>query len=106
MSATFSTQRVRGKPFAKGMAKTGGRKAGVANLHTRAVREMIAAAAHGLGGTARLMAWAKEDPVNERLFWTVVWPRLLPLQVQGAGAHGEIELNLKISREDLPKELE
>ena len=105
MSATFSTQKQRGKPFVKGMKKVGGRKPGVPNLATRAVREMISAAAAGLGGTARLIEWAKESELNERLFWTTIWPRLLPLQVQGTGEHGELELNVKLSAEEFAQRL-
>lgn len=106
MVATFTTLKPRGRPFQKGMKKIGGRKVGALNIHSRGVRLMIAEAAHGLGGVQRLIAWAKEDPLNERAFWTHIWPRLLPLQVQGTGAHGEIELNVRIKPEDLTKRLE
>jgi hypothetical protein len=44
--------------------------------------------------------------VNERLFWTVVWPRLLPLQVQGSGAHGELEFNVKIDPAELARKMQ
>jgi hypothetical protein len=29
------------------------------------------------------MAWAQEDPANERAFWATIYPKLLPLQVSG-----------------------
>src|SRR5262245_5969729 len=95
MVATFSTQKPRGRPFEKGITKIGGRKKGALNIHSRGVRLMIAEAAHGLGGVPRLIAWAKVDPWNGRASWPSTWPRLLPWQVQGTGAHDEIELNLK-----------
>ena len=62
-----------------------GRKPGVPNKATTAVKDAIAAAAEGLGGTARLIAWAQEDPLNERAFWSSIYPKLLPLQLTGEG---------------------
>ena len=105
MVATFTNLKPRGRPFVKGQPKSAGRKKGSQNLHTRAIREMIEAAAEGLGGTARLISWAMEDEINERLFWSSIWPRILPLQIQGTGARGEIEVNVKYSREELMKRL-
>jgi hypothetical protein len=52
---------------------------------TVAVKDAIAQAAEGLGGTDRLVAWAQEDPLNERAFWATIYPKLLPLQVTGEG---------------------
>lgn len=60
-----------------------GRKKGSVNKTTAAARQMIEATALGLGGTARMIAWAKADAQNERAFWTSIFPRLLPLQVTG-----------------------
>jgi hypothetical protein len=54
-----------------------------------AARDAIALAAQGLGGTERLIAWAKEDPANEKVFWGTIYLKLLPLQVNGAGEGGE-----------------
>src|SRR6516162_4192364 len=105
MVATFTNLKPRGRPFVKGQPKSAGRKKGSQNLHTRAIREMIEAAAEGLGGTARLISWAMEDEINERLFWSSIWPRILPLQIQGTGARGEIEVNVKLSREEMMKRL-
>jgi hypothetical protein len=42
-----------------------------------------------LGGTDRLIAWAKEDPANEKVFWGTIYLKLLPLQLNGAGEGGE-----------------
>ena len=105
MVATFTNLKPRGRPFKKGQPKSAGRKKGSRNLHTRAIREMIEAAAEGLGGTARLISWAMEDEINERLFWSSIWPRILPVQIQGMGARGEIEVDVKYSREELIKRL-
>lgn len=60
-----------------------GRPPGSRNKTTVAAKEAIALAAEGLGGTDRLIAWAKEDAQNERVFWGTIYPKLLPLQVGG-----------------------
>jgi hypothetical protein len=62
-----------------------GRPKGSLNKATMAVKDAIAAAAEGLGGTERLIAWAQEDPLNERAFWSSIYPKLLPLQLTGEG---------------------
>lgn len=62
-----------------------GRPKGVPNKLTTAAKDAIAQAAEGLGGTQRLVDWAKEDPLNERAFWSSIYPKLLPLQVTGEG---------------------
>lgn len=70
--------------FKKGEKRPGqGRPKGLASRHTVAVKDAIQMAAEGLGGTDRLIAWAKEDPANERVFWGSIYPKLLPLQVTG-----------------------
>jgi hypothetical protein len=103
MAATFSTHPPRGRPFKKGMAKIGGRKVGALNKHTTTVRWVIGEVARQVGGVDRLVAWIREDPQNEFAFWTQIYPRLLPLRVEGAGEHGEIELS--VEREDLARQL-
>jgi hypothetical protein len=67
-----------------------GRPKGVPNKATTAAKDAIAAAAEGLGGTERLVAWARADPQNERVFWGTIYPKLLPLTVGGTGSTGEI----------------
>lgn len=62
-----------------------GRKKGVPNKITGAAKDAIAAAAEGLGGVNRLIEWAKEDPLNERAFWSSIYPKLIPVQVTGEG---------------------
>lgn len=67
-----------------GSGKPGpGRPKGVLNKTTQTAKDAIALAAENLGGSARLVQWAKEDPLNERAFWSSIYPKLLPLQVTG-----------------------
>ncbi|MGL5733501.1 MAG: hypothetical protein ACRCYS_01435 [Beijerinckiaceae bacterium] len=66
-----------------------GRPKGAVNKTAKAAKDAIADAAEKLGGTNRLVAWAKEDVLNERAFWSTIYPKLLPLQVNGAGEGGE-----------------
>jgi hypothetical protein len=58
-----------------------GRPKGSPNKTTTIAKEAIALAADKLGGVERLVAWAKEDEKNEHSFWSSIYPRLLPLQV-------------------------
>lgn len=60
-----------------------GRKAGIPNKTTMAAKEAIALAAEGLGGTKRLISWAQEDPLNERAFWSSIYPKLIPVTLAG-----------------------
>lgn len=60
-----------------------GRPKGALNKTTMAAKEAISIAAEQLGGAERLVAWAQEDPTNERAFWATIYPKLLPLQVSG-----------------------
>lgn len=75
------TKIVARKPPAAGK----GRPKGALNKTTKAAKDAIAQAAEELGGADRLVAWAKEDPANERIFWGSIYPKLLPLQVTGEG---------------------
>ena len=70
--------------------KGAGRPKGSQNKTTKAAKEMLAEAADLLGGTARMVAWAKEDPANERAFWATIYPKLIPVQLTGEGG-GPIE---------------
>jgi hypothetical protein len=64
-----------------------GRPKGSPNKVQQAAKDMIAAVAQGLGGKDRMLAWAKEDPLNERAFWVSVYPKMLPLTVAGDDKH-------------------
>ena len=60
-----------------------GRPKGSLNKATTAAKDAIAMAAEGLGGTDRMIAWAQEDPLNERAFWTNIYPKLIPVLIGG-----------------------
>ena len=60
-----------------------GRPSGVPNKVTTAAKDAIAMAAEGLGGVDRLIVWAKEDPLNERAFWSSIYPKLIPVTLAG-----------------------
>lgn len=74
-----------------------GRPKGSANKTTQAAKDAIAQAAEELGGADRLVAWVKEDPANEKVFWGTIYPKLLPLQVNGAGENGEHLIDASIT---------
>ena len=63
--------------------KTGGRKGGVPNKLTTGAKEVIAQVAENIGGVARMTKWVRESKENERVFWSSIYIKLLPLQVAG-----------------------
>ncbi len=69
--------------------KGAGRPKGSVNKVSAAAKSVIEEAVAGLGGAPRLLKWAEEAPENERAFWTTIFPKLLPLQVNGPGEGGE-----------------
>ena len=73
-----------------------GRPKGTPNKLTASVKEAIEHAAETIGGAARLAAWAKEAPENEKAFWTQVYPKLLPLQVTGPGGNTPVALTFSV----------
>lgn len=60
-----------------------GRPKGSKNKTTGIAKEAIARAADGIGGAERLQAWIQEDAQNERVFWSQIYTKLLPHQVEG-----------------------
>lgn len=68
-----------------GTPKTGGRAKGTPNKMTTTAKAAIALAAEKLGGGERLYQWTQEAPENERAFWTTIYPKLLPLDVNATG---------------------
>lgn len=60
-----------------------GRPKGAPNKLGKAAKDAIAEAAEQLGGVNRLVSWSKEDPLNERAFWTSIYPKLIPVQIAG-----------------------
>lgn len=74
--------------------KGAGRPKGAPNKISKEAKEVIALAASELGGHKRLVKWAKEDKLNERAFWTSIYPRLVPVTLNGDGEGGAINLNI------------
>lgn len=74
--------------MAKGI-KTGGRTKGTPNKNTAAAKEAIEMVFEKLGGPNALHDWVVSNPDNRKAFYVQVWPKLLPLQVNGPGADGE-----------------
>lgn len=60
-----------------------GRPKGSPNKTTALAKDAINMAADKLGGVDRLVAWAKEDPQNERAFWATIYPKLIPVALSG-----------------------
>jgi hypothetical protein len=77
-----------------------GRPKGSPNRTTASAKEAIAQAAEMLGGADRLVEWAKEEPANERAFWSNIYPKLLPLQVGGEDG-GPIQAVIRWQQESL-----
>jgi hypothetical protein len=73
--------------MAKGI-KTGGRQKGTPNKTTASAKAAIEQVFDGLGGSDALLAWAEESDENKRAFYVQVWPKVLPLQVNGPGEDG------------------
>jgi hypothetical protein len=80
-----------------------GRAKGVPNVRTAEVRAVLHEAATQLGGLARLVAWAREDPINERIFWSQMYMSLMPRRVEGT-LHAEFEHTVDVG--DLSRLLE
>lgn len=62
--------------------KRGGRKAGVKNKATKAVKEAICEAFEKLGGVPALVKFAKKYPT---VFYSQIWAKLLPTDVKVTG---------------------
>lgn len=67
--------------MAKGV-KTGGRQKGTPNKVTQDVRAAILEVADNLGGAEGMLNWVKADPVNERIFWSQIYPKTLPKEIK------------------------
>jgi hypothetical protein len=63
--------------------RRGGRKKGSQNKVTKAAKEAIAEAFERLGSTDGLVAWAQKSNDNEKAFYTLIWPKIVPLTVGG-----------------------
>lgn len=77
-----------------------GRPKGSLNKTTQLAKDAIAEAFNRLGGADRLVEWAQEDPDNEKVFYTALLPKLIPVQTEITGKDGgAIQLEQKV-RED------
>ena len=65
-----------------------GRPKGSLNKTTQLAKDAIAEAFNRLGGADRLVEWAQEDPDNEKVFYTSLLPKLIPVQTELSGANG------------------
>lgn len=92
MTQSESAEKKTGRNGCRGKAGPG-RPKGVPNKTTILAKDAIALAAEGLGGTERLIKWAKSAPENERVFWGQIYTKLLPLQVTGEGG-GPLTVNI------------
>lgn len=64
-----------------GKGKPGpGRPKGMVNKTTKAAKEAIAEVFDRMGGANNLLKWGKQ---NEKEFYTIIWPKIIPLQVGG-----------------------
>ena len=72
-----------------GTPKTGGRAKGTPNKMTSNAKAAIEEVFVGLGGADALQQWAVSDPDNTKAFYVSIWPKILPLQVNGSGEDGE-----------------
>ena len=77
--------------MAKGR-KTGGRQKGSLNKTTSVAKEAIELAAEGIGGVERMIEWVKEDPGNERIFWSQMYTKLLPVQADVTSGGEKIDM--------------
>ncbi len=77
-------RKVVGRPFQPGNS---GRPKGIPNKLTMEVKALLGEAIEQVGGLQRLVAWVQADDQNERLFWSSMVPKLLPLQVNGTHEH-------------------
>jgi len=62
--------------------RRGGRQKGTPNKMTQDAKEAIEFVAHGLGGAEGMLIWAQKDPTNERIFWSNIYPRILPKEIK------------------------
>lgn len=60
-----------------------GRPKGAVNKTTKAAKEAIAEAFEKMGGTKALVTWAAKSDDNRKVFYSQIWPKIVPLQVGG-----------------------
>ncbi len=67
----------------KGAAKVGGRQKGTPNKVTLAAKEAIHQAFEDMGGVPALIQWADKSDDNRKVFYSVIWPKIIPLTIGG-----------------------
>lgn len=77
-----------------------GRPKGVLNKTTLLAKTAIAEAAEKLGGVDRLVEWVQEDDQNERVFWSSIYTKLIPVQTEITGKDGAAIQIEQRTRED------
>jgi hypothetical protein len=60
-----------------------GRQKGTPNKVTTEAKRAIALAFEGLGGVDGLIKWAKANKTNKAIFYSTIYPKLIPVQVVG-----------------------
>lgn len=68
-----------------GYRRGAGRKQGQVNESTRIAKDAIELVFEDLGGWQAMAAWARE---NQADFYRLIFPKLLPVQMQHAGHDG------------------
>jgi hypothetical protein len=81
--------------------RRGGRQKGTPNKMTQDAKEAIEFVAQGLGGAEGMLAWAKKDATNERIFWSNIYPRILPKEIK---AEVDAQLVVNVHRGNRPAE--
>ncbi len=66
-----------------------GRPKGSKNKHGVLAKEAIAIAFDQLGGMEGLVAWAQADDDNLKVFYSSIWPKIIPVQTEVSGVDGE-----------------
>ena len=57
------------------------------NKTTLAAKEAIEFVFDGLGGASGLKTWVQSDPLNERVFYGQIWPKILPKEIKADVTH-------------------
>ena len=75
-----------------------GRPKGVPNKITTDVRQCIIDAADKLGGCDRMVAWAQSSPDAEKAFWSQIYPKVLPKDINlGGQVDNPLNLGIKVT---------
>ena len=78
-----------------------GRPPGAQNRTTREAKAIIEGCVDRMGGIDRLYKWAMKNNENETAFWTRVFVKLLPLQIQGKFGYEEGDVTVEAARRRL-----